>query len=181
MTESPSFSIIPDTVHTPEMTPFVRIRREASAAMLQRKGLLALPTEFFAKFFGGRLPTLEEKLFWIERSIIAMTELNVYQNNIYEVSVVNGSPFIRLSIRRHDLQPCKEWKHFQQIKNALIGPDHEAVELFPSESRLIDTNNEYHLWVHSEPAYRFPLGFFQERVVLDEPVTFQETRGLNAG
>ena len=180
MTHSPNLSLIPHPGSTPEMTPFVKIRREASTAMLQRRAFLAMPAEFFAQFFGGRIPTLAEKLFWIERSIIAMTDLNVYHNNLYEVTVGNPSPFIRLSIRRHDFQPCKEWKHFQQIKNILIGPHHEAVELFPSEDRLIDSNNEYHLWVHPEPNYRFPLGFSQGRVVLDGPVTYEGTFGVAA-
>jgi hypothetical protein len=181
MTPSPSLSTTPHAGDAPDMTPFVKVPTDASTTMLRRKSLLSQPPEFFAKYFGGRAPTLEEKLFWIERSIIAMTELNVYRNNLYQVSIKKVSPFIRLSILRHDLQPCKDWKHFQQIKNELVGPDYEAVELFPSENRLIDTSNEYHLWVHSEPAYRFPFGFFEGRYVLDRPLILEESFALGAG
>jgi hypothetical protein len=154
----------------PTMKPLVRVYREASTAMIQRAGLLAQPCEFFAQFFGGRTPTVEEKVFWIEGAILRMTSLHLFANDLYEVEVRNEHPFICLSITRHDGQSCKEWKHLQQIKNELIGPENEAVELFPAESRLIDTNNEYHIWVHADPHYRFPVGWNAARIVLDEPL-----------
>lgn len=56
-----------------------------------------------------------------------------------------------LSIRRNDRKPARDWRDFQRIKNQLCGPEREAVELYPAESRLMDTANQYYLWV-------FPLG-----------------------
>ena len=44
----------------------------------------------------------------------------------------------------------QDWRHFQQIKNELAGPEREAVELYPAESRKIDTSNKWHLWVLPE-------------------------------
>lgn len=176
-TTLPQSDISPDSA-TPAMTRFVKVEREASTAMVQRSAFMALPLEFFAQFFDGRVPTVEEKIFWIERSILEMTELNVYANNLYEVTMRNEGPMIRLSIRRHDGQQCKEWKHFQEIKNTLIGPDHEAVELFPSENRLIDTNNEYHLWVHPSRGYRFPFGFARKRVVFERALTYSDVDAM---
>lgn len=149
-------SLRPMNANPTIMKPLVRVNREASTAMIQRASLMAKPCEFFKEFNGGRTPTLEEKLFCIERAVLNMTCLQTFMNDLYSVDVVKAHPFIRLSIRRHDGQPCKEWKHLQEIKNDLIGPEHEAVELFPAESRLIDTNNEYHMWVHADPQYRFP-------------------------
>jgi hypothetical protein len=133
--------------------------------------LLAKPCEFFREFFGGRTPTVEEKLFWIEGAILRMTSLQVFCNDLYLIELGHEAPFIRLSITRHDGRPCKEWKHLQHIKNELIGPEHEAVELFPAESRLLDTTNQYHMWVHSDPCYRFPIGWQTRRFVLDNPCT----------
>lgn len=153
------------------MKPLVRVPREASTAMIQRGALMAEPCEFFTTFF-GRIPTLDEKLFYIEQAILQLTALNIFENDLYRVEVGNEPPFIVLSITRHDGQPCKEWKHLQQIKNQLVGPEFEAVELFPAESRLIDTGNEYHMWVHADPHYRFPLGWKRRRWVLDRPVGF---------
>lgn len=56
-----------------------------------------------------------------------------------------------------------DWRHFQRIKNELTDPERWAVEVYPEESTLVDTANEYWLWV-------FPLGFprgfgFHEREV----------------
>ena len=165
------------------MMPFVRVVREASATMVQRAALLAQPDEFFLPFFGGRLPTTEEKLLRVEQAILDSTSVQVYENDIYWVAVGHCHPFIRLTIKRHDGKAYEQWKDLQTIKNELVGPEYEAVELFPAESRLIDTGNEYHLWVHADPNYRFPLGFHSPRVVFDNPpldYTFHGQRGLLA-
>lgn len=151
------------------MTPFVKIERQAAVSMVQRAALLDQPDEFFRQFFGGRLPTLAEKITHVEQMVQRMAYLHVYQNNLYHVEMAYGTPFIHLDIHRLDGGPCKNWRHFQQIKNELVGAEHEAIELFPAESRLVDTANEYHLWVHARPDFRFPVGW-NGRLVMEKPV-----------
>jgi len=141
------------------MNPFARIPNDPSIAMDKRQRLLAMPLEFFRQFCGGRIPTLEEKVFLVERAVLDSTPQHIFQNDLYTVLIGTVPPFVRLTVWRHDRQPCKEWAHLQQIKNELIGREHEAAELFPAESRLVDAGNEYHLWVHMDPHYRFPFGF----------------------
>lgn len=153
------------------MTPFVRIERAATMSMEQRLALLQQPDDFFLKFFEGRLPSIEEKMMCVEQMVQRMTYSHIFENNLYHVEIMPGQPFIHLDIARHDGGVCKNWRHFQQIKNELIGPEHEAIELFPAESRLVDAGNEYHLWVHATPKFRFPLGF-PARFVLEEPATY---------
>jgi hypothetical protein len=63
-----------------------------------------------------------------------------------------------LSIRRQDRAPCRDWRHFQQIKNQLCGPEREALELYPAESRVVDTANQFHLWVMPENV-PIPIGW----------------------
>lgn len=63
-----------------------------------------------------------------------------------------------LSIRRNDRGPVRNWRDLQRIKNELVGPENEGVELFPAESRLADTANQYHLWVLAQPGILFPFG-----------------------
>lgn len=75
-------------------------------------------------------------------------------------------PMDWLSIRRDDRAARMDWRHKQEIKNQLCGPDREGVELFPNEERLTDTSNQYHLWVLREPGIVFPFGF-AHRMVLD--------------
>jgi hypothetical protein len=75
---------------------------------------------------------------------------------------------IWLSIKRNDKTPCRSWRDFQDIKNQLVGPENEAIEIFPAESRLIDTSNQYHLWAFSDPNYRLPFGFDSGRTVLEQ-------------
>jgi hypothetical protein len=92
-----------------------------------------------------------------------------YVNNLYHVEVIPGTPFVHLKIRRLDGGKCDQWRHLQQIKSELVGPECEGVELFPSQGREVGTASEYHLWVHTDPSYRFPFGFAR-RFVLEKPV-----------
>lgn len=68
-----------------------------------------------------------------------------------------------LSIRRNDRRPIRDWRDFQQIKNDIAGEEREAFELFPAESRLMDTANQYHLWV-LPVGERMPVGWDQRMV-----------------
>ena len=153
------------------MTPFVKIVREATMSMEQRFALLQQPCEFYRQFFQGRLPSLDEKMMYVEQMVQRMTYMHIYENNLYHVEIMAGQPFIHLDIARRDGGTCKNWRHFQHIKNELIGPEHEAMQLFPSESRLVDAGNEYHLWVYVASDFRFPVGF-SARFVLEEPVRY---------
>lgn len=70
---------------------------------------------------------------------------------------------IHLSIKRIDRQAMlHDWRDLQRIKNELCGPEFEGVELYPAESRLVDTANQYHLWCF---PFRLPFGFTSGRLV----------------
>jgi hypothetical protein len=60
------------------------------------------------------------------------------------------SGMTHLSIRRQDRRACRDWRDFQAIKNQLCGDEREAIELYPAESRVVDTANQFHLWVMPE-------------------------------
>ena len=76
-------------------------------------------------------------------------------------------PMYHLSIKRNDKKPFRDWRSLQEIKNLLIGPEHEGVELFPAESRLVDSANQYHLYVFKSPGMKLPFGW-TTRFVDDE-------------
>lgn len=91
----------------------------------------------------------------------------VWLNDKYEVHVRKGLPFAgiegatmtHLSIKRLDRRALVDWREFQWIKNDIVGPENEGVELFPAESRLVDGANQYHIWVFEDPSIRWPLGW----------------------
>jgi len=91
----------------------------------------------------------------------------VWMNNLYQVNIAYGEDIIHLSIKRRDKRPIHNWRQLQRIKNELVGEEYEAVEIYPAESRLVDTSNQYHLWVFTDPKFRLPFGF-DGRMVLDE-------------
>lgn len=84
----------------------------------------------------------------------------VWMNDTYQVAKYpENEGTIHLSIKRIDREPVTDWRDKQAIKNQLVGKEHEAVELYPAESRVVDTANQYHLWVSADPNYRIPLGW----------------------
>lgn len=72
-----------------------------------------------------------------------------------------------IHVRRNDRKPIHDWRVLQRVKNELAGPEAEAVELYPRESRLVDTANSYWLWV-APAGVEFSFGFEERAVDYDE-------------
>lgn len=88
-----------------------------------------------------------------------------------EVSVpVGRDGLIHLSINAHDRSPVRNWRHLQAIKNEVAGPKRWAIEIFPSEDELVDTSNQFHLWVMPTSMPSPPFIFRQRLVSTDEDV-----------
>jgi len=149
------------------MTPFERVQPDVRDDQLFRDTLLAQPPEFFGVYFGF-VPNVMQKVFLVEKLIHTISAPLVYANDTYRVRMRNAAPFVQLDICRHDGGVCANWRDFQQMKNELVGPECEAVELFPAESRLVDTSNQYHLWVVPDAQFRFSFGY-ENRLVLEPP------------
>lgn len=108
-----------------------------------------------------------------------------HRNNIYEVWFVHnirgskeggwwvnqmGCEMHWLSIKRLDQRAVMDWRHLQKIKNELVGPENEAIQLHPAESRLHDTANQFHLFVFANtwPEAGAPIGWTNRIVEHDE-------------
>jgi hypothetical protein len=98
----------------------------------------------------------------------------VWRNNVYTVHAeeckITGWPFERvtwLSIKRNDRNAFHDWRELQQIKNMICSPEREAMEIYPAESRLVDTSNQYHLWV-LPLGFRVPFGYAERAVCSDD-------------
>lgn len=71
----------------------------------------------------------------------------------------SGMRMYWLSIRENDRGTRHDWRDFQRIKNELCGAECEGIEFYPPESRLVDTVNQYHLWVFDKPMFTDVFGF----------------------
>ena len=113
-----------------------------------------------------------------------------HRNNIYEVYMLTnirgskkadeegnadwwvnemGVPMHWLSIKRLDQRAVLDWRHLQQIKTELVGPENEAFQLHPAESRLMDTANQFHLLVFADPwPVGIPIGWTARAVDDDQ-------------
>jgi len=90
-----------------------------------------------------------------------------WMNDIYQVQLrpFRCEPFhadmVHINIRRRDGAAIFDWRHRQWIKNQLVGEECEAFEVYPAESRLVDTSNKYHLWAFVDPTIRLPVSVQQ--------------------
>ena len=91
----------------------------------------------------------------------------LFKNNRYDVIRERLGSMWHLSVRPHDHAQCRSWREFQIIKNQLVGEENEGVELYPAESRLVDTAMQYHIWGVADPGFRFPFGFDDQRFIID--------------
>jgi len=120
-----------------------------------------------------------------------------YQNNPKETIWVNDKYIVHkredvplennenvlmthLSIRNNENSAIRDWRDMQYIKNELVGEENEGVEIFPRESRLVDTANQFHLWVFQDISNGIPVGF-NERLVTDIHEHPQHKHKLNIG
>jgi len=99
--------------------------------------------------------------------IISQKADETWVNSTYMVTLTRDVPvgqgwtskMIRLTIKRRDKKPIHDWRDMQRIKNELVGAEHEAMEMFPAEERLVDTSNVFFLFVFADPKVRWPFGF----------------------
>jgi hypothetical protein len=139
-------------------TPFERAAAVVTPAMVVEQ----------ARHTGQDFDTAKAEL---ERRLARTT---VWTNSRYQVMRTDGEDMIYLSIKRLDQQPIREWRDLQRIKNEIVGPEHEGMEVYPAESRKADSANQYHLYVLADAGARFPVGF-AERLV--EPPRADSTAG----
>jgi hypothetical protein len=95
----------------------------------------------------------------------------VFLNDEYQVNVDRSAPHgfadmavVHLSVKRLDRGPLQDWRDLQAIKNMLVGEAFDAIQLYPAEERVVDTCNQFHLWVlvpanPCDPPPRLPLGW----------------------
>jgi hypothetical protein len=134
-------------------------------------------------------PEQDDPAWWVEHRglspeqaagvVARQATQTMWLNNVFQVAAYDCGELVHLSIKRRDRRLVRDWRLLQWIKNELVGPECEAVELFPAESRLVDGADQWHLWVVKDPAFRFPFGF-SDRLVRDDgpgmPNTTQRPR-----
>ncbi len=77
---------------------------------------------------------------------------------------LGGGPYAVLSISHKSERAVHDWRDFQELKNALVGEEWEAAELYPAETRLKDPSNRFYLWCVPKGVFAFG---FEGRSVFD--------------
>lgn len=96
--------------------------------------------------------------------------VEVWGNDHYQVTArIQRDGFTHLSCKREDRYGIHDWRQLQQIKNEVCGEERWAVEVYPSESMVVDTSNEYHIWVLA-PGDKLPFGFDESELMTPEQI-----------
>lgn len=87
-----------------------------------------------------------------ENGVEYVPDSEMWVNEEYQVTVrylgdEGKASVLHLSIKRRAGGPAHDWRELQAIKNEVAGWEREAIEIYPSESRLVDQANQTHLWV----------------------------------
>lgn len=119
-----------------------------NAGTFQRAEYIDLTVEQLIEDSQGRLSRNEAKKLYDQ-----MVQEKLYKSEHYQVAVhkhpthgFHGMIVWHLSIKRNDKAPIMDWRDLQDIKNKIVGEECEAIQLFPAESRCVDSANQYHLW-----------------------------------
>jgi len=84
----------------------------------------------------------------------------MWGNDRYTVTITHldsreRDGYLEVGVHNHNRTTIMPWSHMQQIKNEIAGPEREAVMMYPAESRLVDTANEY--WIYVYPIGEAPM------------------------
>ena len=156
---------------------------------LQRGEYLDLTVEQLFKDYGGKV-SFEQCIELCEE----MKRQEVWLCKEYQVTIdktprhaFRNQVVWHLSIKRRDKEPIHDWRDLQEIKNQLCGPEIEAMEIYPAESRKVDSANQYHLWAlmlrkHAPRREKnwFPVGW-TVRFVQDDPFVNGKQRPVKTG
>ena len=101
----------------------------------------------------------------------------VYTNQLFTILCYRGEgaddlvhlPMLKgkcayLSIRRNDRKSNIYWHEKMKMVQIILGHDWFGVELYPPYKFMVDTANQYHLWVLPLES-PFPMGFWTGRAV----------------
>lgn len=99
--------------------------------------------------------------------------VGAWLNRTYSVQHIVHNGLEVLMVRRHDGKPDFPWPHLQRIKDQLVGPDREAVQVFPRADEVVDSANMAHIWIvpaSERLPYTFEnLGRLDRRATNEEP------------
>jgi hypothetical protein len=99
---------------------------------------------------------------WKPLRLVASSEsCDTFENDVYRVQRMKmdasctraeraenpAAEALWLAISRIDGKAIHDWRDLQRCKNEVAGPQREGLEVYPSESRVIDVGNAYHLFV----------------------------------
>lgn len=158
-----------------------RIRRQDYPAWTPFVPAIVDPAQFYTPEAQERFRILGEKAgkTMEEMQAVYLTTLDdeIYLNSRYQVAIRRTPTddgeggiieMVHISVKRLDQRTIHDWRDMQRIKNELLGPNCEAVELYPAVERVVDTANQYHMWGVNSGTYRWPIGWDQGSLAMGD-------------
>ena len=111
------------------------------------------------------IDSLEYDEYWINNKYIVKV---YYPDN--PTHQFPNNKFTWLSFRNlKNTHGAHDWRYMQMIKNEICGHERTAVEVFPPMSKLVDTCNQFHLWVYPED-YKLDFGYSEKSIMPNQQI-----------
>jgi hypothetical protein len=130
---------------------FERIPGWEGDAMVLRETLLQQGPEYCASLHGGRIPNGADWLQWVEMAIAKMTTPFQFSNGEWMVRIFSDPGFRVVNFWRISRGTKRRIGELEYISDVFASG--VSYELYPAESRLVNSGNEYHLWAAVEPEW----------------------------
>jgi len=91
-----------------------------------------------------------KKVYKKVKSYFLEDSVGCWESDVYEVYGFQDNGTLRLDIKRKDKQDGIKWEDLQQIKDDCGFSNFDAVEFYPKNKDVINTENWRHLYVFFE-------------------------------
>ncbi len=112
----------------------------------------------FGIYQGSWMPEMDRC--WIRKedgTCVCSRLIRTKMGNVEHVTITRRDPSLPMYVVTNDGSGSFTWAEKQQIKDELFGSNRAAIEVYPTEDRMVNTADVYHLWVFDK-KFRMPFG-----------------------
>ena len=126
--------------------------KEIYDTMCAQRGTTGVSDETILQYATNHLNEVTKQIWWA--------------NDLYMATVLHEpNGWAHITFKRNDGGTNVSWQEKQWLKSDVLGEDCEALELFPAESRVVETAGYHYLWGKKELAVGFPVDYTAYDVV----------------
>jgi len=80
-----------------------------------------------------------------------------HKQMVEELGLQNWPQIVELSLKLNTREPWQDWRDFYRIKSELCGTACWGMQMYPPQAELLDTANQYHMYVMDPSCVGWPV------------------------